>query len=110
MKKLLFAAALCGMAMIQPALAVSNHTVLAIQDGQQDHLQWDGLRGRIDRISLLARGGDVDCNLITVRYADDGTTKAVFSGLLYRGERQVISLRAERLRDIKFACAAESGG
>ena len=58
----------------------------------------------------MSPDNDVYCDAVTVHYLGDGMSKSIFSGILYRGEKETLSLPERRLSDIGLLCHADNAG
>lgn len=116
MKKLFLLGALMGASALVSvfsgsALAVTDQNVVVAISGARDtDASWHNFPGPVRSVTFVSPGNDVDCDAVTVHYADDGASRAIFSGMLYAGERQTVSFPARRIRDIRFLCHADNAG
>ena len=106
----LLAFALSFGAVCTPASAdVHQLGAVNVSAGHYTHVHWSRFDGPVLRLRFIADNDTVDCEHIIVTYRD-GTVHQVFSGILPRDGSETIlfSEGDSRLRDIDFACKAQS--
>jgi hypothetical protein len=107
---LLVAAATLTLGAALPA-AAAVHQLGAVNVSADHYTQvsWTRFDGPVQKLSFLPDTDAVDCDHITVNYAD-GTSHDVFSGVLLKDQQETITFPESdsRLRSVTFACRARS--
>jgi hypothetical protein len=107
---LLVAAAVLSLGAALPA-AAAVHQLGAVNVSADHYTQvsWTRFDGPVQKLSFLPDTDAVDCDHITVNYAD-GTSHDVFSGVLLKDQQETITFPESdsRLRSVNFACKARS--
>src|SRR5579871_2931324 len=110
LKSSILAAAFCLSAATLPASA-AVHQLGAVNVSADHYTQvsWTRFDGPVEKLTFIPDTDAVDCDHITVNYAD-GTSHDVFSGVLLKDQQETISFpdSDSRLRSVDFACRARS--
>ena len=106
---LLAAAAMCLSAALPAAAAVHQLGAVNVSADHYTQVSWTRFDGPVEKLSFLPDTDAVNCDHITVNYAD-GTSHDVFSGVLLKDQQETITFPESdsRLRSVDFACKARS--
>lgn len=105
----LVAAALSLGAALPASAAVHQLGAVNVSADHYTQVSWTRFDGPVEKLSFIPDTDAVDCDHITVNYAD-GTSHDVFSGMLLKDQRETITFPESdsRLRSVDFACRARN--
>ncbi len=109
--KLLAIAAVLACGTTLPALAAWDRIgSVDISRGRDRTAEFNNFGGRIDELSLQARGDDVMCRDVTATF-DTGERRNVFQGRLPENRDITVNLRdrGRRIRSLDFDCRTDHG-
>lgn len=108
-KFLFVGALLCAGASAPAAAAVHQLGAVNVSADHYTQVSWTRFDGPVARLSFLPDNDAVDCDHITINYRD-GTSHDVFSGVLLKDQREIITFPESdsRLRSVDFACRARN--
>jgi hypothetical protein len=101
---LLAAAGLCLGIALPASAAVHQLGAVNVSADHYTQVSWTRFDGPVEKLSFIPDTDAVDCDHITVNYAD-GTSHDVFSGVLLKDQRETITFPGtdSRLRSVDFA-------
>ena len=99
------AAVLCAGAAVPAFAAWDRIGSVDVSYRNGTDVQYGNFGGRVEALSLRARGGDVNCRDVTATFGN-GNTRSVFHGFLPRGRDVTVDMpgNARMIRQLQFNC------